>query len=185
MSSVIKSIFKKKLLLSLLMKKAFIKTYGCSFNLSDSEMMAGLLVGSGRYEMAASIEEADIVIINSCTVKTKAEGKFWKDVRDIKKAKILAGCVPQAELHRERFEGYSVIGTNSINHIVEAADETLAGKTIQILKKEPTTRVNIPKIRKNPIIEIVPINEGCLGACDFCKTIFARGRLKSYPMMTS
>ena len=120
------------------------------------------------------------MVINSCTVKTKAESKFWKDVRQIKKTKILAGCVPQSEKDLNKFKGYSVVGTNQINKIVEVVDETIKGNTIQLLKKETNPRLNIPKIRKNNIIEIVPINEGCLGKCDFCITKFARGQLISY-----
>ena len=71
------------------MKKVFIKTYGCSFNVSDSENMAGLLEESGRYKLAQSEKDADIVIINSCTVKNSAESKFLRDVRKINKPKII------------------------------------------------------------------------------------------------
>ena len=162
------------------MKKVFIKTYGCSFNFSDSENMAGLLKESGKYKLVNSEDEADIVIINSCTVKNSAETKFWRDVRNVKKIKILAGCVPQAEKNRSKFHGYSVVGTNQINNIVHVIDETIAGNTVQLLKKESNPRLNIPKVRRNDVIEIVPINEGCLGSCNFCITKFARGHLLSY-----
>ncbi|MBN2368229.1 tRNA (N(6)-L-threonylcarbamoyladenosine(37)-C(2))-methylthiotransferase [Candidatus Woesearchaeota archaeon] len=162
------------------MHRIFIKTYGCTFNFSDSEIMAGLLESSGKYKIAESVKEADLVIINSCTVKTKAETKFWRDVNRIKKPKILAGCVPQAERKKDRFNGYTVVGTSQINHIVDAVDETLSGNTVQFLKLEENQRLNLPKSRKNKIVEIVPINEGCLGKCDFCLTKFARGHLMSY-----
>lgn len=161
------------------MKKVFIKTYGCSFNHADSENMAGLLGKSG-YKLVDSEKEADLVIINSCTVKNNAETKFWRDVNNIKKPKILAGCVPQAEKDKSKFLGYSVIGTNQITNVVDVADETLAGNTVQLLKKDHNPRLNIPKIRKNRIVEILPINEGCLGSCNFCMTKFARGHLHSY-----
>lgn len=162
------------------MKKVFIKTYGCSFNFSDSENMAGLLKKSGRYKLVNSEDEADIVIINSCTVKNSAETKFWRDVKNVKKTKILAGCVPQAEKDKSKFQGYSVIGTNQINNVVHVLDETMAGNIVQLLKKNSNPRLNIPKVRRNDVIEIVPINEGCLGSCNFCITKFARGHLLSY-----
>ena len=163
------------------MKKVFIKTYGCSFNQADSENMAGILGKSGKYKIVNSEEDADVIVINSCTVKNKAESKFWKDVRNNKNKKvILAGCVPQAEKNKNKFKGYSIIGTNQTNHITEVIDETLAGNTVQLLKKEAENKINIPKVRKNSIVEIVPINEGCLGSCNFCMTKFARGYLKSY-----
>ncbi len=162
------------------MKKVFIKTYGCSFNQADSENMAGLLQKSKNFDIVDSEEKADLVIINSCTVKNNAETKFWRDVKNIKKPKILAGCVPQAERDKSKFLGFSVIGTNQITNVVEVAEETLKGNTVQLLKKEKNPRLNIPKVRKNSIIEILPINEGCLGSCNFCATKFARGHLLSY-----
>lgn len=162
------------------MKKVFIKTYGCSFNQADSENMAGLLLKSKNFDIVDNEDKADLVIINSCTVKNNAETKFWRDVNNIKKPKILAGCVPQAEKDKSKFLGFSVIGTNQITNVVEVAEETLNGNTVQLLKKEKNPRLNIPKIRKNSIIEILPINEGCLGSCNFCATKFARGHLFSY-----
>lgn len=162
------------------MKNIFIKTYGCSFNFSDSENLAGLLQDSGKYKIVDSEDAADLVIINSCTVKNNAETKFWRDVRNISKPIIMAGCVPQAERDKLKFSGYSVIGTNQINNVVSVVDATLSGNIVQLLKKENNPRLNIPKVRKNKVIEIVPINEGCLGSCDFCLTKFARGHLLSY-----
>lgn len=161
-------------------KKIFIKTYGCSFNQADSENMSGILKKEGNFEITDNAEDADLVIINSCTVKNSAESKFWKDVKNIKKPMILAGCVPQAEKDKSKFSGFSVIGTNQITKICDVAIETLAGNSVQLLKKEKNPRLNIPKIRKNPIVEILPINEGCLGSCNFCATKFARGHLYSY-----
>jgi len=164
------------------MKKVYIKTYGCSFNQSDSEQMAGILK-TNNYRLVDNEDEADVIIVNSCTVKNKAENKFWRDIKDIEKIGkpvIMAGCVPQAEQNKNKFKGFSVIGTNQLNHVVEVVEETLNGNTVQLLKKESNERLNVPKVRKNSIVEIVPINEGCLGSCNFCKTKFARGHLKSY-----
>ena len=164
------------------MKKVFIKTYGCSFNTADSENMSGLLDKAG-YKIVDNENDADLIIVNSCTVKNKAENKFWRDIKNIKqldKPVIMAGCVPQAERDKSKFGGYSVIGSNQINNVVEVVNETLKGNTVQLLKKGRNPRLNIPKVRKNSIIEIVPINEGCLGSCNFCLTKFARGHLLSY-----
>lgn len=162
--------------------KVFIKTYGCSFNFSDSEIMAGLIQQNKDHVLVDSIKKADVVIVNSCTVKEKAENKLWRDVREIKKPVIIAGCVPEAEKNKEKFKDYAVIGTYHIDKVVEVLDALLKGKKLQFLGRRDLIRVNLPKTRQNPIVEIVPINEGCLGKCDYCKTKFARGHLKSYPI---
>lgn len=160
--------------------KVFIKTYGCSFNFSDSEIMAGLISESNRHELVNSISKADIVIVNSCTVKEKAENKLWRDIREIKKPVIVAGCVPQAEVDKTKFEKLIVVGTYEITRIVNVLDAVAKGEKPQFFGKKDIIRVNLPKTRQNPLIDIVPINEGCLGKCDYCKTKFARGHLKSY-----
>ncbi|MBT3720565.1 tRNA (N(6)-L-threonylcarbamoyladenosine(37)-C(2))-methylthiotransferase [archaeon] len=162
--------------------KIFIKTYGCSFNSSDSEIMAGLINESKEHSIVNSIDEADLIIVNSCTVKEKAENKLWRDIREINKPIIVAGCVPQAEQDKTKFKEMPVVGTYNVDKIVEVIDNYSKGDVVQLFNKKELVRVNIPKKRINPIVEIVPINEGCLGKCDYCKTKFARGYLKSYPI---
>ncbi|NTV23125.1 MAG: tRNA (N(6)-L-threonylcarbamoyladenosine(37)-C(2))-methylthiotransferase [Nanoarchaeota archaeon] len=161
--------------------KVFIKTYGCSFNQSDSEIMTGAL-GKKGHEIVSSIKDADLVLINSCTVKNSAESKFWKDVRSIQKPKVLAGCVPEADTDKSRYKDYSVISTKCLGMAAEVAEKTLAGEVVHATSKTALTRTNMPRQRKNPMVDIVPINEGCLGSCSFCKTKFARGHLHSYPL---
>ena len=141
--------------------------------------------------MVNRIENADLVIINSCTVKNKAEAKFFAFIRNTRqkfpKMKIIAaGCVAEAQkdyLKKEdKLKDYSVAGVNNIKDIAHIAEETLSGNIIHLLsgKEEKNSRINIPKIRRNEIIEIVPINSGCLGNCAYCKAKFARGDLFSY-----
>lgn len=174
------------------MTKIYIKTFGCSLNQSDSELMAGLLAGAG-YKLIENDKYADIVIINSCTVKGLAENKLFHELNKYKDNKklwlknkskkiIVAGCVPQAEkgyLHN-KLKDYSIVGTSQITNIVKIVKETLKGKKIQLLNYEKNPRLNLPKLRKNRFIEIVPINEGCLSECTYCKTVQARGKLSSY-----
>ena len=63
--------------------KIFIKTYGCSHNVSDSEVMAGVLK-EAHFEIAETEEEANLVLINSCTVKNKSENNFFKYLNEVK-----------------------------------------------------------------------------------------------------
>ena len=99
--------------------KFFIKTYGCAHNQADSEFMAGLLCEAGHMQIHEQ-KEADLVIINTCTVKDPSEKKFFSELKRIKKPVIVAGCIPQADA--EKLEGYSLIGVRAITRIIEAAE---------------------------------------------------------------
>lgn len=163
------------------MTKIFIKTYGCSLNQSDSEVMAGLLK-KADFELVKNAKQADLIIINTCTVKRLTEKRFFKYLEKINKLDkpiVIAGCIPQTD--PEKVPGYSLVGTSQITNIVEIVEETINGSTLVSLAKENNQKLNLPKIRKNPIIEIVPICEGCLGEpCAYCKVKSARGNLVSY-----
>ncbi|MGV8141147.1 MAG: tRNA (N(6)-L-threonylcarbamoyladenosine(37)-C(2))-methylthiotransferase [Candidatus Woesearchaeota archaeon] len=178
--------------------KVYVKTFGCSLNQSDSEVMSGLLKEAG-YDVVSvysgdvnlnvrpkNVADIDAVIINTCTVKGHAESKFFRELRfwndhDVKV--IVTGCIPQAEpgLLDDRLKDISVIGTRQIIHIVDVLRESLSGKVIHNIDNDMNERLNLPKVRKNSIIEIIPISEGCMSVCTYCKTKFARGELSSYP----
>jgi len=155
--------------------------------MSDSELMAGLLVEAGfnvTFEFPSQ-EDPCLVIINSCTVKKLSERKFFKELYYWKKkgVKILvAGCIPQADrdMLKKALEGYSVIGIKQITRVVEFARKTIDGKIISDISRREMQRLKHPLIRKRRIIEILPISEGCLGGCSYCKTKHARGSLVSY-----
>mmetsp|Transcript_6332 Transcript_6332/g.18195 ORF Transcript_6332/g.18195 Transcript_6332/m.18195 type:complete len:638 (+) Transcript_6332:204-2117(+) len=96
------------------------------------------------------------------------------------KRMVVAGCVPQGDRNAKALEGISVIGVSQIDRVVEAVSETLKGNRVQMLKKKSLPRLDLPKVRKNRHVEIIPLSTGCLGACTYCKTVHARGQLGSY-----
>ena len=159
------------------MKKVLFKTYGCTLNYSDTEVMKGLLQKAGFRE-AADQAGADLIIFNTCTVKDPAEKKFLYELSKTKKPVVIAGCVPQAGI--ERFNNYSVIGVRQLHKIVEVVEETLKGNVVHLIDLQRNKRLNLPKIRRNKLIEIIPTCNGCLGECAYCKTRLARGELCSY-----
>lgn len=161
------------------MPAVYIKTYGCTQNQSDTEVMKGLLAQED-FALVDSAKEADCVIVNTCAVKDPAEKKALADIRNAGKPVIVTGCIPQAEPGRPDLAGFSLVGVRQLAKIVDAVEQTLEGHTVTYLAKEKNPRLNLPKVRKNAHIEIIPINEGCLGACTFCKTKLARGTLMSY-----
>jgi MiaB/RimO family radical SAM methylthiotransferase len=170
------------------MARIHIITFGCTLNQADSELMAGLLKQAG-HTLTSGPDSAELVIINSCTVKEQAELKLDRAIRDVRKGRddlpiLLAGCVTQAEKSylMTKYKNFSVIGTQQLNRINEVVSETLGGNVIHILNSGTNQRFNLPIIRRNPVIGIIPIAEGCLGSCTYCKARFARGTLKSYPL---
>lgn len=169
----------------------YLKTWGCAHNSSDGEYMAGQLAAYG-YKIVEDKLAADLWILNSCTVKNPAEDHFRNEIksgREAGKKVVVAGCVPQGAPQSEFLAGLSVIGVQQIDRVVEVVEETLKGNSVRLLgqKKEAGKKTGgasllLPKVRRNPLIEIISINTGCLNQCSYCKTKHARGELGSYPI---
>lgn len=163
-------------------QKVYVKTYGCSHNTSDSEYMMGLLQEYG-YQIVDSFEDSDACVINSCTVKNPSQDAFLNYISKAKKngkKVVLSGCVPQGDRTLTGLEDCSVVGVTQIDRIVEVVEETLKGNVVKLLAKKELPSLDLPKIRRDALVEIVPINTGCLGSCTYCKTKHARGKLGSY-----
>lgn len=165
----------------------WVRTFGCSHNVSDGEYMQGLLSAYGYNVITKESlkQEADLWLVNSCTVKNPSEGAFLtvvRKARESKKGLVVSGCVPQGDRKHKELEGVSIVGTSQIDRVVEVVEETLKGNTVRLLSKKSLPRLDLPKVRKNPYVEIVPLSTGCLGACTYCKTRHARGKLGSYSL---
>ena len=148
---------------------------GCSANMSESEQIAGLI---------AEID-FDAVILNICTVK--GDSSALKAVRNAKKdypefPMLVTGCVTKeliAALQKIDTK-ISVASTHAVERIPSILKKMMAGETIIDLQKEHSPKLGLPKIRKNPIVGIVSIAEGCMDACSFCSTRMVKGKLQSY-----
>ncbi|XP_057331761.1 threonylcarbamoyladenosine tRNA methylthiotransferase [Microplitis mediator] len=168
----------------------YLKTWGCTHNSSDTEYMAGQLAAFG-YQLTEEKDKADLWLLNSCTVKAPAEDHFRNEIEAGQKNGkhvVVAGCVPQGAPKTGFLKGLSVIGVQQIDRVVEVVEETLKGNTVRFLgqKKEAGRKIggaslSLPKVRRNPLIEIIAISTGCLNQCTYCKTKHARGQLGSYP----
>jgi len=169
--------------------QVYVNTWGCAHNSSDSEYMAGQLAAQG-YTITTDKNKADLWLLNSCTVKNPAEEHFKNQVNlGLKQDKkvVVAGCVPQGKQNSEYLQGLSMIGVQQIDRVVEVVEETLKGNSVRMFgtkrtagKKVGGARLDLPKIRRNPLVEIIAINTGCLNQCTYCKTKHARGELGSY-----
>ena len=164
-------------------KRVYIETYGCSANKSDAEIMMGILAEAG-YEIVDSVDAADIVIINTCIVKTPTAKRMERRIKEIYnfgKPLIVAGCMAKAEPERveKLAPGASRITPDAVEEIVDAVKKTIGGEKV-VVDSEKKEKVLLPTIPFNKLISIVQVASGCLSACSFCEARIARGILKSY-----
>lgn len=76
------------------------------------------------------------------------------------KAVVVSGCVPQGDRNLKELENISIIGVTQIDRIVEVMEETIKGNTVRLLAKKELPSLDLPKIRKNKLLEIIPLSTG-------------------------
>jgi len=165
--------------------RVFVKSFGCSANVSDGEVLAGCLVEAG-YKLVETLEQADIVVYNTCAVKQPTEDRVIHMLRKVPKDKklVVVGCLPLINFKRlsqeTRFDGLA--GPALGEKIVEVLNRVLNGERVYALDLTTSSKpcLLLPKKRVNPTVGIIPISYGCLGSCAYCCVRFARGRLRSY-----
>ncbi len=161
--------------------RIYIETYGCSANQADSEIMAGLLERAG-HELVGS-DNADIVIINSCIVKEPTEHRFLFRLKQVQNRLIIAGCGPEGiyEKIAEVAPTASLVSTHHITEIAQVVEEVLRGNRVELLGKSKGIKLCLPRMRRNPVVGIVPIASGCNSLCSYCCVRLVKGELFSYP----
>lgn len=165
--------------------KVLVKSFGCSANLADGQVLAGCLQEEG-YRIVDSVQAADLVVYNTCAVKGPTENRVIEILKAVPEGKkvIVAGCLPLINPDRLRKEARfnGVVGPAAGSRIVDVVKRVLAGETVVDLKGalNAKPRLDLPRSQSNPLISILPVSYGCLGACAYCCVVFARGRLRSY-----
>ncbi len=151
---------------------------GCSASLSEGEQIAGLLSKNGY-------DEENVIILNLCTVK--GDSSALKAVRNAREnypnmPMLATGCTtPELIASLKKIDQkISIASTHALERIPEIVKKIIEGETVLDLQKEHSPKLGIPKIRKNPIVGIVSIAEGCMDACSFCSTRMVKGKLRSY-----
>ena len=180
--------------------KYLIETFGCQMNIHDSERMAGLLEQAG-YESTADDRDADVIVINTCSVREKAEEKLFTRLGEIQHQALeqgarpivaVAGCVAQQEgeniLRRSKAVDV-IIGTQNIKRLpmlVDAAVERRdRGQRATTLDLDPLEDVSFPlgiARRQDPLKAYVTIIEGCNEFCAFCVVPYTRGKERMRPV---
>lgn len=177
------------------MKKVYLETFGCQMNVSDSERVSTLLETEG-FQFTNDENSADIVLLNTCSVREKAEQKLFTRVGQIrlpnekKEKKTLVGvlgCVAQLEgetLFRKTQGIDFILGTKAVGRISEIIGKSLNGEKeiLDLGERENNYDWSVSESqRHSPYVAFVPIIEGCNKFCTYCIVPFSRGREKSLP----
>ncbi len=169
----------------------YIETYGCAANQNNSEILKGILRSAG-YQITNNQEIAEIIILNTCIVKSKTENKIKRRIQDISKQfpnklLIIAGCMPETDAKQiKKIAPNSIqLGTHHFKEIISLikshSEKKLdCKKQEKYLSEQDEEKLFVPKIPHNKLISIIQISEGCLGKCTYCKTRLAKGKLFSY-----
>jgi tRNA-2-methylthio-N6-dimethylallyladenosine synthase len=176
--------------------KFFIETYGCQMNVHDSERMAGLLEQAG-YEATMEPREADVVVINTCSVRERAEEKLYTRLGEVRQASsesgrlpvvAVAGCVAQQEggalLKRSKLIDV-IVGTQSLKQLPALVDRAIAdaegAPRIDVHTYEDVSFPLGVARRHDPVKAYVTIIEGCNEFCSFCVVPYTRGTERMRP----
>ncbi|WP_448567448.1 tRNA (N6-isopentenyl adenosine(37)-C2)-methylthiotransferase MiaB [Thalassotalea ganghwensis] len=176
-------------------KKLYIKTWGCQMNEYDSQKMAELLDSTHGFELAQEAEEADVILLNTCSIREKAQEKVfhqlgrWKNLKDTKPDLLIGvgGCVASQEgdAIRQRAPFVDMVfGPQTLHRLPEMIKQVTGDHT-------PVVDVSFPEIEKfdrlpEPKAEgataFVSIMEGCSKYCTFCVVPYTRGEEVSRPL---
>lgn len=173
--------------------KVYIETFGCQMNVADTERAATGLRKAG-YELSPTPKDADVVLLNTCSVRERAERKVFRRIGEIrnqaKKQKQkpvigVMGCVAQLE-GSNIFDNAPavdlVIGTRATDRIPSLIERVQGGESSVIdleERREGEVWDISPAERRSPYVAFVPIIEGCNKFCSFCIVPYSRGREKS------
>ena len=177
-------------------KRYFIETFGCQMNVHDSERMAGLLEQAG-YEATDEAVEADVVVINTCSVREHAEDKLYTRLGELRMLAAeqghnpivaVAGCVAQQEgaklLKRSPGVADIIVGTQAIKRLPMLVERAQAARR-PVVDLDPFEDVTFPlgvARRSDPVKAYVTIIEGCNEFCSFCVVPYTRGHERMRPM---
>jgi tRNA-2-methylthio-N6-dimethylallyladenosine synthase len=174
--------------------RVYIETFGCQMNVADSERAATGLRASG-YDLCKSVDEADVVLLNTCSVREKAERKVYTRIGEVRAARAdkrdllvgVMGCVAQLE-GEAVFDHTSsvnmVIGTRATDRISSLIERAREGerRVLDLGERGEQDSWDVsPVERHSPHVAFIPIIEGCNKFCSFCIVPYSRGRERSRP----
>jgi tRNA-2-methylthio-N6-dimethylallyladenosine synthase len=176
-------------------KRFYIESYGCAMNFADSEIVASILHKEG-FGATRNIEEADLIFINTCSIREKAEQTIRKRLTEFKKLKKekkgmmvgVLGCMAErlkSKLLEEEKLVDIVVGPDAYRSLPALVEEAESGqKAVNVLLSRDETYADISPVRlnSNGVSAFVSIMRGCNNMCSFCVVPFTRGRERSRPV---
>ena len=169
-------------------KRLYIETYGCQMNFGDSEIVVSIMQKEGFF-YTENIEEADIILINTCSIRDNAEKRIWGRLKEfskfkkMKKALIVGviGCMAE-RLKEELIEKAKIVdivaGPDSYRDLPNLVKNSVKGrKNINILLSKEETYAEISPVRldKNGVSAFIAIMRGCNNMCSYCVVPYTRG----------
>lgn len=173
-------------------RKLYIESYGCAMNFADSEIVASILQNDG-FSMTSDTTEADVILINTCSIRENAELRVRKRLTDFRSSKVrkpsllvgVLGCM--AERLKSKFLEEEklvdlVVGPDAYRDLPRLLEEAGSGqKAVNVLLSREETYADLSPLRfsSNGISAYVSIMRGCNNMCSFCVVPFTRGRERS------
>jgi tRNA-2-methylthio-N6-dimethylallyladenosine synthase len=174
-------------------RKFYIRTYGCQMNEHDTEVMAGIFMALG-YEPTENVEDANVILLNTCAVRENAENKVFGELGHLKHLKLekpdlllgVCGCMSQEEsVVNKILKTYNfvdmIFGTHNIHRLPTILNEAYMSKemVVEVWSKEGDVIENLPKVRRGNIKGWVNIMYGCDKFCTYCIVPYTRGKERS------
>lgn len=172
--------------------KYYIESYGCQMNFSDSEIVASILESQG-YGATREVEQADLVLLNTCSIREKAEETIRKRLRTFEQLKGsrpgmligILGCMAErlkSQLLEEEKLVDLVVGPDayrSIPGLIESAQDGQKGLNVFLSREETYADISPVRLDSNGVTAFISIMRGCDNMCSFCVVPYTRGRERS------
>ena len=169
-------------------RKLYLETYGCQMNVGDSEIVVSIMQEEG-FRYTESLEEADIVLINTCSIRDNAEQRIWgrlSEMRRMRKQKPsliigIIGCMAE-RLKEELTKGGTgvdiVAGPDAyrdLPRLVREVDNGATGVNVELSKEETYAEIAPVRLDKNGVSAFIAIMRGCNNYCSYCVVPYTRG----------
>jgi tRNA-2-methylthio-N6-dimethylallyladenosine synthase len=173
-------------------KKLYIESYGCAMNFSDSEVVASIMAKDG-YATTRNVEEADVILVNTCSIRDNAEVRVRKRLTDFRKHKKsnpnltvgILGCMAE-RLKKSLLEDEKLVdivaGPDSyrdLPNLVSIVDNGQKAVNVLLSREETYADISPVKLDEGGVSSFVSIMRGCDNMCSFCVVPFTRGRERS------